>query len=125
MGYSTELTTSVWTGYGNNADGYIDTSPDSLDGQIAKLLFKEVMTYAHKERNVANFEQPDSVVRIGIDRSTGLLPSASTPSSEIIYEYFVKGTEPTKESRKDDKVPPGKKPKEGNKVKHGKNKKNR
>jgi len=98
VGYSTELTTSVWTGYGDNSDGYIDTSPGSVDGQIARRIFKEIMTYAHKEREVADFVQPDSVVRLGIDRSTGLLPSDFTPSSEIIYEYFVVGTEPEKES---------------------------
>ncbi|SDY88632.1 penicillin-binding protein 1A [Evansella caseinilytica] len=98
VGYSTELTASVWTGYANNEDGYIDTSSGSTEGQIARLLFKEVMTYAHEGREAADFEMPDSVVKVGIERSTGLLPSDFTPSSEIIYEYFVRGTEPTKES---------------------------
>ena len=125
VGYSTELTTSVWTGYGNNADGYIDTNPGSIESQIARRLFKVVMTYAHEERTASDFEQPDSVVRIGIERSTGLLPNNSTPSSEIIYEYFVTGTEPDKESKKDDKKNPGKNPKDEDKVKHDKNKKKR
>lgn len=37
VGYSTAITTSVWTGYGDNADGYIDTNYGSTEGQIAKL----------------------------------------------------------------------------------------
>jgi len=115
VGYSTELTTSVWTGYGDNSDGYIDTSPGSVDGQIARRIFKEIMTYAHKEREVADFVQPDSVVRLGIDRSTGLLPSDFTPSSEIIYEYFVVGTEPEKESGTAQVNKPVKKPKKNGK----------
>jgi len=120
VGYSTELTTSVWTGYENNADGYINTDSGSTDGQIARLLFKEIMTYAHEDREKADFKQPDSVVRIGIDRSTGLLPSVSTPSSEIIYEYFVVGTEPTINSKEENKGKPAKKPKNEDKVEHSK-----
>ena len=145
VGYSTELTTSVWTGYGNNADGYIDESPGSLEGQIARRLFKEVMTYAHKNKAVANFVQPASVVRLGIEQTTGMLPNYFTPSSEIIYEYFVKGTEPTevtkmlnpfenwlkdinpfKNPKKDDKVNPFIEPKKNDNVapdkKHGRKK---
>jgi len=110
VGYSTELTTSVWTGYGNNADGYIDTSSGSIEGQIARLLFKEVMTYAHKNRDAADFQQPDSVVRVGIEQSSGLLPSPGTPDSEIIYEYFVRGTEPDKEAKKEVKKEEKEKP---------------
>jgi len=120
VGYSTELTTSVWTGYENNADGYIDTDSGSTDGQIARLLFKEIMTYAHEDRDEADFKQPDSVVRIGIDRSTGLLPSVSTPSSEIIYEYFVVGTEPTIDSKEENKGNPAKNPKNKDKIEHTK-----
>ncbi|PKM93512.1 MAG: penicillin-binding protein [Firmicutes bacterium HGW-Firmicutes-1] len=108
VGYSTELTTSVWTGYGNNADGYIDTSAGSGEGQIARLLFKEVMTYAHEDRDVANFVQPDSVVLLGIERSTGLLASDFTPSGEIVYEYYVRGTEPAKALKKKDETKPDK-----------------
>ena len=110
VGYSTELTTSVWTGYGDNKDGYIDTTSGSLEGQIARLIFREVMTYAHEGKETADFGQPDSVVRVGIDPSTGLLPSNSTTDSGIIYEYFVVGTEPGTESIKADKGKPGKKP---------------
>ncbi|MHB8128889.1 MAG: transglycosylase domain-containing protein [Mobilitalea sp.] len=122
VGYSTELTTSVWTGYGDNKDGYIDTTSGSLEGQIARLIFKEVMTYAHEGKETADFKQPDSVVRIGIDPSTGLLPSNSTTDSGIIYEYFVVGTEPGTETKKEDKGKPEKKPQKEDKKKKNKKK---
>ncbi|MDG5787552.1 PBP1A family penicillin-binding protein [Evansella sp. AB-P1] len=91
-GYSTELTAAVWTGYDTPADGYIQY----VDNQqhIAKYIFREVMSYAHQGRETSDFVQPDSVVRIGIERETGLLPSDFTPDDKIIYEYFVRGTEP-------------------------------
>lgn len=91
-GYSTEITTAVWTGYDTPADGWI-----KYDGQnhIAQHLFREVMTFAHEGRETSDFTRPDTVVRVGIERSTGLLPSEYTPDNEIIYELFVRGTEPT------------------------------
>ncbi|MBU9723905.1 MULTISPECIES: penicillin-binding protein 1A [Bacillaceae] len=91
-GYSPHLTAAVWTGYANHDDGFINTNAG--EGQIARALFKQVMTYAHEGMEVNDFVQPDSVVRVGIERSTGLLPSEFTPQSEIIHEYFVRGTEP-------------------------------
>lgn len=96
VGYSTELTASVWTGYPSNEDGYIQY--DGYQQHIAKYIFKEVMAYAHQNRKASDFPQPNSVVKVGIEKSTGLLPSPFTPQSEIIYEYFVKGTEPTEQS---------------------------
>lgn len=98
VGYSPEITTSVWTGYPNNEDGYIQY--DGYQQHIAKLIFREVMEYAHQDREITDFEQPDSVVKVAIEKSTGKLPGPFTPQSEIIYEYFVKGTEPTEESDK-------------------------
>jgi len=38
-------------------------------------------------------------VKIGVEKTSGLLPSQYTPTSDIIYEYFVKGTEPTEISK--------------------------
>ncbi|MDQ0255252.1 penicillin-binding protein 1A [Evansella vedderi] len=95
-GYSTEITAAVWTGYDTPADGWI--LQDGQQNRIAQHIFREVMTFAHEEREVSDFTRPDSVVRVGIERSTGLLPSDYTPESEIVYEYFVRGTEPSEVS---------------------------
>ncbi|MFC4735855.1 PBP1A family penicillin-binding protein [Bacillus daqingensis] len=92
VGYSTELTASVWTGYPSSNDGYIDRNNN--EHHISQDIFQEVMNYAHEGRETAGFRQPDSVVEVDIERATGLLPSSFTPDSEIISEYFVRGTEP-------------------------------
>lgn len=73
VGYSTELTASVWTGYPSANDGYIDR--DNNEHQISQDIFQEVMNFAHEGRETASFSQPDSVV-------------------EVANEYFVRGTEP-------------------------------
>ncbi|UJW57736.1 PBP1A family penicillin-binding protein [Bacillus sp. A116_S68] len=93
VGYTTELTAGVWTGYDSAADGQIIM--DNNEHQISRDIFREVMSYAHEGRETSDFVQPDSVVEIAIERATGKLPSDFTPDSEIIREYFVRGTEPT------------------------------
>jgi penicillin-binding protein 1A len=92
VGYSPELTASVWTGYPSHADGYI--SRDNNEHHISMDIFEAVMNYSHEGMDTENFHQPDSVVEVAIEESTGLLPSSDTPESEIIREYFVRGTEP-------------------------------
>ncbi|RKL67547.1 penicillin-binding protein [Salipaludibacillus neizhouensis] len=92
-GYTTELAAAVWTGYKNPSDGQIIINNN--EHQVSRDIFKEVMSYAHQDRETSDFPQPDSVVEVGVERSTGLLPSSYTPDSEIIYEYFVRGTEPS------------------------------
>ncbi|CAM3722000.1 penicillin-binding protein 1A [Alkalicoccus chagannorensis] len=91
VGYSPELTTSVWTGYPSFNDGYIDRAAN--EHHISQDLFQEVMNFAHDE-NSSSFTRPDSVIEMDIEAATGMLPSDFTPESEIIQELFVRGTEP-------------------------------
>ncbi|WP_416149751.1 PBP1A family penicillin-binding protein [Salipaludibacillus sp. HK11] len=103
-GYTTELTAAVWTGYPNIGDGQIIM--DNGEEQISRQIFTGVMGYAHEGRETSDFVQPDSVVELGIERSTGQLPSDFTPESEIIYEYFVRGNEPTTVSEEFEEAEP-------------------
>lgn len=90
-GYTTNYSIAVWTGYERLGEGnYLIGNSTGL----ARQIFKEVMSRISQGKNTPDFTQPPSVVRVAIERSTGLLPSEFTPESEIIYEYFVKGTEP-------------------------------
>ncbi|TDQ41493.1 penicillin-binding protein 1A [Aureibacillus halotolerans] len=92
-GYSTEYTTAIWTGYPKTtSDFYMDYQSQ----QIAKQLFRAIMTQISGDQ-VADFQQPDSVVRVGVEKGStpARLPSDFTPQSEIVYEYFIRGTEPT------------------------------
>ncbi|MCD8501737.1 MAG: PBP1A family penicillin-binding protein [Bacillaceae bacterium] len=91
VGYTTNYSIAVWTGYD-------DQSRPVQQTNIALELFRAVMSEVSKDKTTADFKQPDSVVRVGIERGTGLLPSAHTPNDQIIFEYFVRGTEPTSQS---------------------------
>lgn len=90
-GYTTKYSIAVWTGYNDQRKPVKET-------QIALELFRSIMTELSKDKTTEDFKQPDSVVRVGIEKTTGLLPSEYTPKDEIIYEYFVRGTEPTEQS---------------------------
>ncbi len=92
-GYTTNYSIAVWTGYNTPNDGYIKY--DGTSEHVAKYLFKALMTEISKNIDTPDFQQPSSVVKVGVERKTGLLPSSTTPANEIVYEYFVKGTEPT------------------------------
>ncbi|WP_209122637.1 transglycosylase domain-containing protein [Alkalihalobacillus sp. BA299] len=101
-GYTTRYTAAVWTGYDRKGEGnYLIGN----DRRLAQQIFKVIMEEVSKQIETPDFNQPDSVVKVGIERKTGLLPSPFTPKSEIVYEYFVKGTEPTKVSEEYQHIP--------------------
>ncbi|GEL09190.1 transglycosylase domain-containing protein [Salisediminibacterium halotolerans] len=95
-GYSTDLTAAVWTGYPSVGDGQINMNEQ--ENAIARSIFREIMEYAHEDRDPGEFTQPDSVVELEVEESTGLLPGPLTPDDEIITELFVRGHEPEDES---------------------------
>ncbi|MBD3110430.1 PBP1A family penicillin-binding protein [Bacillus sp. AGMB 02131] len=92
VGYTTQYTTAVWTGYSKKSSDYLSTDSQ----QLAKKIFKYVMTEASKDVKTSDFKQPNSVVKsaVEIGSNPAALPSKNTPSDQVTYEYFVKGTEP-------------------------------
>ena len=96
VGYTTQYTAAVWTGYEKRSTDYLGEKSQ----QIAKQIFKNVMTEASKDVKTASFKQPNSVVKSAVEKGSNpaALPSKNTPSDKITYEYFVRGTEPTKVS---------------------------
>ncbi|WP_377889755.1 transglycosylase domain-containing protein [Alkalihalobacillus sp. R86527] len=92
-GYTTNYTAAVWTGYDKTtANTFIRKKNDD----IAKLLFKHVMTTVSKDVETASFKKPDSIVELKIDKETGLRANSKTPSSQIIKELYFEGEEPEK-----------------------------
>ncbi len=92
-GYTTNYTAAVWTGYDKTTqNAYIHKEDDD----IAKLLFQHVMSEVSKGKDTPDFEQPDSVEEIEIDKTSGLRANNATPSSNIIKELYFKGEEPKK-----------------------------
>src|SRR5690625_564956 len=100
-GYTTDYTISIWTGYDDNNIPLPDT-------KIPHALFKNTMTELSKNKETKDFVKPSSVVEVEVEKGSNpaRLPSAHTPSSNIITELFVKGHEPNKTSEKYDKLDP-------------------
>ena len=104
IGYTTNFTMSVWTGY----DKQLQNPLSKEDTRIAAQIFKAMMGKMSENVPTENFKQPNSVVKVGIEKGTFPVVKASeyTPSSQISYEYFVKGHEPSKTSQKYTKLDP-------------------
>ncbi|KGA99099.1 penicillin-binding protein [Alkalihalobacillus alcalophilus ATCC 27647 = CGMCC 1.3604] len=97
-GYSSRYSIAVWTGFEKRDDTTYLANAD--ERRVPQHIFREMMSYLSADIDTPDFQMPDSVVRVGVERSTGLLPSPFTPSSEIIQELFVRGTEQTQVSEK-------------------------
>ena len=95
VGYTTNYTAAIWTG-GENRKDYLDKT----EQKYAQRMFKALMSEVSEGKKTKDFKKPSSVVKVGVEKGSdpAALPSANTPSDQIVYEYFVKGTEPTKVS---------------------------
>lgn len=103
VGYDPEYAISLWYGYEDANYGY-NTNIQAVNGRSS--LFKAIGN-AVFNKNGQNFEVPDSVVKVAIEKGSsnpGALASNNTPADQITYEYYKKGTEPTETSSKYNKL---------------------
>lgn len=98
VGYTPKYTAAIWTGFEKNDE---KMHLDRIDQRLAKDIFREVIKHVSKGDR-SDFKQPNSVVKLAIEKGTNpaKLASEFTPKDMITYEYFVKGKEPTKVSNK-------------------------
>ena len=93
----------IWMGFDENINGKV-LPPDSGGGGYPAALMKEVLTGLYAGKTAPVFRQPDSVVRVRLDGYTmdtqheTALATVYTPESYGVWEYFLKGTEPTEPS---------------------------
>ncbi|MBO8177448.1 MAG: PBP1A family penicillin-binding protein [Bacillus sp. (in: Bacteria)] len=101
VGYSTNYTAAVWTGYEKRSDPILPK-----DQKLAQYIFKTLMTEVSKGKDNPDFKKPSSVVEVPVEVGSNppMLASEYTPKEEIVYELFVRGTEPTEVSKKYDKL---------------------
>jgi penicillin-binding protein 1A len=92
VGYTPNYTAAVWTGFSKRSS---TADLSQREQRISKLLFKHVIS--HVDDGGSDFKRPNSVVKLAIKKGTNppKLASQYTPASEIVYECFVRGTEPT------------------------------
>ncbi len=99
MGYTHNVVIGIWMGYTEISNKhYLNFSSDgwrrnTLLNEVAKVCFKH---------DKVDFVRPKSVVASKVEKGSNppKLPSASTPSDQIITELFKRGTEPTETSTK-------------------------
>ena len=98
-GFTYNTVISIWLGYDElNSKHYLNYNHD---GWIRKSLLNQVAKVVFDHNNV-DFTRPKSVVSSKVEKMSDppKLPSASTPSDQIVTELFRRGTEPTEISTK-------------------------
>ena len=101
--YTARHAAVIWMGFDENSNGKV-LPPDSGGGGYPATLMKKVLTGLYANTTAPVFRQPDSVVRVRLDSYTmdtqheAVLATAYTPERYGVWEYFLKGTEPTEQS---------------------------
>ncbi|PAF40699.1 hypothetical protein CHH69_01745 [Terribacillus saccharophilus] len=105
-GLTTNYTLSIWTGTPNDTV----IAGGSAGTNVAKYLFKQIMTEVHEGKDTESFKKPSDVVEAKVERGSrpAASPSAGTPSSEILTELFLKGNLPgaTSERYEEEEIDP-------------------
>ncbi|MCA1030475.1 PBP1A family penicillin-binding protein [Bacillus timonensis] len=103
VGYTPSYTAAVWTGYRDSKQWMQSTA----EQQIAKQIFKSIITKVSAGEDTSDFKMPNSVVKVAVEKGSdpAKLASEFTPKEEIEYEYFIKGTEPVEVSTKYEVLP--------------------
>ncbi|MEF2095690.1 PBP1A family penicillin-binding protein [Bacillus sp. CFBP9009] len=104
-GYTTNYTVAVWAGYDNASGEKMEYLGESSQ-RIPKSIFKNLMEHMAQSKETKDFDQPDSVVKVGVIKGSNPAVKANeyTPSSKITYEYYVKGHEPTQVTTEYEKI---------------------
>lgn len=92
IGYTPQYTTGVWVGF----DQERSLGAGEAGGRTALPIWLEYMKTLHKDIDPIGFPTPDGIVFANIDKKTGKLASAK--SREVVYQAFLRGTEPSEMS---------------------------
>ncbi|MDP6978264.1 MAG: PBP1A family penicillin-binding protein [Myxococcota bacterium] len=89
MGFSPDIVTGVWVGRDDSTIlGWGETG-----SRAAAPIWVEYMRAALAERPVLNFQEPEHIVTVRIDRTNGLLADSAT--TDAYFQPFLEGTEPS------------------------------
>ena len=88
LGFTPQIAVGVWVGNSMN------TEMKSLPGvRGAGPIWHDLMEYILEPLPVVEFAEPPGLTRMGVDATSGLLPTEYSPAR--ITELFIQGTEPT------------------------------
>lgn len=89
-GYTPYYTATTWSGYDNNT-----SLSGSGEKNLAKTLWRSVMSKIHEELPNESFDVPAGIVTATVCSKSGKLPIAGLCDSTLTKEYFAEGTVPT------------------------------
>ncbi len=92
IGYTPQYTTGVWVGF----DQEKSLGAGEAGGRTALPIWLAYMKSLHAGIEPVGFPVPDGIVYANIDKKTGKL--ASSKSKEVVYQAFLRGTEPSEMS---------------------------
>lgn len=89
-GFTPYYTATTWTGYDNNAK-----LTSSAEKNLAKSLWKNVMSQIHENLENEPFPVPTGIVTATVCSQSGKLPVPGLCDGTLKTEYFEEGTVPT------------------------------
>jgi len=91
IGYTTDLVTGFWFGL----DVPERIKPNAQGGILAAPAWRQMMTEVYERRPTpGGWAQPDGLVSVEIDRTTGFRASPYCPASVREMDWFLPGSEP-------------------------------
>lgn len=90
VGYSPDLATAVWTG--NNDNTPMNNAPGAT---VAAPIFQDFMANALADMEPRQFEKPDTIKNVTVDKLSTKIPTDSSP--ETITDLFSPWQIPTKQ----------------------------
>ncbi len=89
IGYTPQVVTGIWVGYDQPRPG----GKGFTGGAVAAPIWEKFMRSAVAARPAIDFPQPDTVMKITIDPTTGFAANADCPEKR--EEYYLSATVPT------------------------------
>ena len=93
VGYSPSLTCGVWVGFSKEKK---NLGRNETGARAALPIWIDFFTAATGGKEPDQFEIPPNIVFRRVDYKTGLLAVETCPKKHVIYEAFLRGTEPVK-----------------------------
>jgi penicillin-binding protein 1A len=90
VGMTPDVVAGVWIGF----DQPKTIVPGAAGGSLAAPIFGDAIARWYKDRSAGDWTTPGGLVVAVMDRETGELATALTPSERRYAEYFLPGTEP-------------------------------
>ena len=94
IGYTADLVAGVWMGF----DKPQKIMANAQGGRLAAPAWTYFMREVYERRpSPPDWPKPNAIISRVVDAGSGLLHSAACPNEDAYTEYFIPGTEPTRD----------------------------